>query len=228
VLSSQQGNTISENGQLSGVAFPTEAWWQDEFYDISDIEFGSSFGEGNWTLFIVSGVLWILLAGGLVVLVLLSRKRTFARWLLPLAIGAVVLCTISTCVLGFMAFGSSPEIPDTTQRQPESPPTQVVPISITATLPAPASSIETEQVELTLINSLSGEVCYVFISPSGTEDWGEDWLGEEDTLPTGYSITFTLPAGTYDLQALDCDGNLLAADFDGELLADSEWTLIEE
>jgi hypothetical protein len=53
-------------------------------------------------------------------------------------------------------------------------------------------------------------VCYLFISPVHKDDWGEDWLGEDESLRPGASRAFTLTAGKYDMQALDCDSQVIA------------------
>jgi len=121
-------------------------------------------GSDLWMLLYVSTCAWVLVAGGLVTLVILSRKRTFARWLLPLSIGAVVLCSISTCILGFMAFGDSPDsfgealpLPEPYIAVPKAP-TSIPP---TVAIPQTAPPEQGEEVELTLINNLSEEVCYI-------------------------------------------------------------------
>ena len=231
MLSAQEGNKITPGGAFESIITPPEPWWEAEIFETSDIESGTLGDSGLWTFFYVSACGWILVAGGLVVIVLLSRKRTFARWLLPLSIGAIILCTISTCVLGFMAFGSSPQGVDS----PVSPPQPPAPENELPTNPPPAETAPVaaptkgaNQVELTLTNDLSEEVCFVLISPSGSEEWGDDWLGDDEILPAGYTLTLSIPPGTYDLAALDCDENVLVRQLGGEVISDTEWTLVEE
>ena len=61
-----------------------------------------------------------------------------------------------------------------------------------------------------IVNRSEYEICYVLISPSSSDDWGADWLGEDETILPGESVTVWVPAGeTYDLQLLDCDQNVL-------------------
>ncbi len=63
---------------------------------------------------------------------------------------------------------------------------------------------------VTLINNSQVEICYVRISPSARPNWGSDWLGSQESLPPGSSRNFAVPPGQeYDLQALDCDENVL-------------------
>lgn len=84
---------------------------------------------------------------------------------------------------------------------------------------------DTEEASLTLVNKLDISICYVLISPSGSTDWGNDWLGGE-TIPPGGSYTFRLPAGTYDLSARDCDGNPVSEEvYEQEIAGDMTWTI---
>lgn len=78
---------------------------------------------------------------------------------------------------------------------------------------------------LTLVNGSEWEVCYVYISPSTSDSWGEDWLGAEESIHPGESRTFYLEAGSYDLRADDCDENTLAEEYNQEISGDMTWTL---
>jgi hypothetical protein len=81
------------------------------------------------------------------------------------------------------------------------------------------------EASLTLVNNLDIPICYVFISPSGSAEWGNDWLNN-DTVPPGGSYTFRLPAGTYDLSARDCDGNPVSEEmYDQEIAGEMTWTI---
>lgn len=84
---------------------------------------------------------------------------------------------------------------------------------------------DVEEASLTLLNQLDIPICYVLISPSGSTEWGNDWLGG-DTVPPGGSYTFHLPAGTYDLSARDCDGNPVSEEmYDQEIAGEMTWTI---
>lgn len=80
------------------------------------------------------------------------------------------------------------------------------------------------EASLTLENQLDVSVCYVFISPTGSQEWGADWLGENE-IPGGSSYTFYLPAGTYDLSARDCEGNTLHELYEQEISGEMTWTI---
>ncbi len=80
------------------------------------------------------------------------------------------------------------------------------------------------EASLTLINQLDIPICYVLISPAASTEWGNDWLGDE-TVPPGGSYTFYLPADTYDLAALDCEGNTLVEEHGQEITEEMTWTI---
>lgn len=59
-----------------------------------------------------------------------------------------------------------------------------------------------------LVENNSGfDIVLFFISPSESDDWGEDWLGEAGYIPagTGRRFFFVQP-GEYDFLAIDSDG----------------------
>ena len=71
------------------------------------------------------------------------------------------------------------------------------------------------ETSLDVVNNLNVAICYLYISPSTSDDWGEDWLGDTDTIEPGVSATFYLPVGeTVDMQAEDCDGAILDTQYD--------------
>jgi len=82
-----------------------------------------------------------------------------------------------------------------------------------------------DQASVTLYNNSGQSVCYVYISPSSASDWGGDWLGESEVLDSGYSRTFYLPAGTYDLSAEGCGGYLLDEQYNVYVDGGIDWTL---
>lgn len=78
---------------------------------------------------------------------------------------------------------------------------------------------------LTLVNNSNRTVCYVYISPSTSSEWGDDWLGASETLSPGDSRTFYLEAGTYDLKAEDCNHEVIASEFQQNISGDMTWTI---
>jgi hypothetical protein len=80
-------------------------------------------------------------------------------------------------------------------------------------------------VSLVLKNESEETICFVFISPATSEEWGDDWLGDEETIEPGDTYTFDVIVGTYDLEARDCDDNALVTETDVDLDEVTEWTI---
>lgn len=89
------------------------------------------------------------------------------------------------------------------------------------------SGTASEGVVLTLTNDSSIDVCYVYISPSDSTSWGDDWLGT-DIVHAGTGYAFRLTPGTYDLLSQDCEGNELATEFGVDISEAMTWTLSDE
>lgn len=73
-------------------------------------------------------------------------------------------------------------------------------------MPSRASSgSASAQTQLVLVNNTRTPIYYVYISPCSASSWGADQLGSSVVMP-GRTWTFTMPAGCYDLKAVDRDG----------------------
>jgi len=82
-----------------------------------------------------------------------------------------------------------------------------------------------ETYKLQVINDSSYTVCYLYISPVASEEWGEDWL-ESNTIDSGEDFIFDVEPGVYDLRADDCNNEILATAEDVDLSTeDRSWTL---
>ncbi|NLE43829.1 MAG: hypothetical protein GX620_03825, partial [Chloroflexi bacterium] len=69
------------------------------------------------------------------------------------------------------------------------------------------------------------EICSVYIVPAGSSDWGADWMDtNESLLPNGKRM-FYLKPGTYDLCAVNCDGETFADEYGIGVTEDVTWTL---
>jgi hypothetical protein len=65
-------------------------------------------------------------------------------------------------------------------------------------------------VEFTMTNNSADQtICYLYIAPDFMTSWGNDWLGESDTLDPGESAVYNLPVGLYDVLGEDCDNQVL-------------------
>jgi len=84
---------------------------------------------------------------------------------------------------------------------------------------------KTGGVVLRMDNASGQEACYVFISPSSGDSWGEDWMGDKESIQDGESRLFYLAPDTYDLLAQDCDDNTIVEEYDIAITQDFIWTL---
>ena len=80
---------------------------------------------------------------------------------------------------------------------------------------------------LTIINNSSNTVCFVYISPSSSEFWGDDWLGATEVIMSGASRTFNVPQGEYDFKADDCAGDFTFERYNVMMDQPFEWTLTD-
>lgn len=66
--------------------------------------------------------------------------------------------------------------------------------------------------DFTLVNKTGFEIHNVYISPSNSDDWGDDVMGK-DTLPTGGSVEITFSrkesAANWDLKIENEDGKAI-------------------
>ncbi len=75
------------------------------------------------------------------------------------------------------------------------------------------------KVPILFTNDIEVDIGFVYISPSDSEDWGENWLGGE-VIAAGISKFFFIEPDTYDLMLVDMERNtvleLYELDIDGE------------
>lgn len=62
--------------------------------------------------------------------------------------------------------------------------------------------------DFTLVNGSASSICFVYVSPSNSNDWGSDILGAEECLAPGQSVDIAFDAGSqamWDLRVEDND-----------------------
>ncbi len=75
------------------------------------------------------------------------------------------------------------------------------------------------------INRTQVEICFVYITPTGAGDWGEDQLGlVEGLLPAG-SRLFFVEAGAYNLRAEDCDHKIISQQENFDPASGQDWEI---
>lgn len=62
-----------------------------------------------------------------------------------------------------------------------------------------------QRIDVVVDNQSSTVICFLRMSPTISQSWGEDELGPQQVVDAGASVTLSLPAEQYDLQALSCD-----------------------
>lgn len=74
------------------------------------------------------------------------------------------------------------------------------------------------KVPMLFVNKSPVNIAFLYISPPGSSDWGEDWLGENDGIlaETGGRLFFLEP-GVYDILALSEDEEALVDERDLEI-----------
>jgi hypothetical protein len=89
------------------------------------------------------------------------------------------------------------------------------------------SSSEPASTEPAIIlkNESGIEICYVLISPTTEDMWGEDQLGDTETIRDGNTRTFEITAGQWDMMAMDCDQNEIDTRWEQDISGPYEWTV---
>jgi hypothetical protein len=141
------------------------------------------------------------------------KKKLSGCVIAIIVVAALVICGI--VIVGGIAI--LPEL------FPSNPPTSV-PTNPPTPFPTnpPASTPVTDNtapvgtsVPLDVVNTSGVSICFLYISPADSEYWGDDWLEEIGTIPAGASATFYLTSGdVVDMQAEDCNGNILDTQYD--------------
>lgn len=131
-------------------------------------------------------------------------KRKKPIWLFILI--GVIVCGIASCVgLGLIGVLFDPAAPT---------PVPTLPPTWTPTPPPPLPTPEPGAGSggagrVVLDNRSSYSVCYVYISSSDVDQWGEDQLGSDEVIGPGEQRGFEIPAEPHDLIAQTCDEGVL-------------------
>lgn len=94
-------------------------------------------------------------------------------------------------------------------------------LSGTASQPPPPGG---GSLTINLVNNLDQAVCYVYIRPGTSTDWGADRLGAA-TIAGGTSHSFSINPGTYDFRAEDCSRLMIDEQLDVAISQNSTWTI---
>jgi len=108
-------------------------------------------------------------------------------------------------------------------RQPPTP-TQTAMSPSSATPQQPTVAPTSEDISLTIVNATNVDICAVAAAVSGTDDSSDNIL--EETLAPGDSLTLSeLEPMTLDLQALDCNGQVVDASLETHIDGAYTWEI---
>ncbi|NLF00388.1 MAG: hypothetical protein GX601_05350 [Anaerolineales bacterium] len=118
------------------------------------------------------------------------------------------------------------------QIQPTAVQEQVQPtVAVEVETPAPtvqptsAPSPVPQGASIEISNESDVDVYYIYISPSDSGEWGEDWLGDQ-VLPAGGATTiYGVPEGTCDIKAADQAGEIVEVFWEVDLAGAVSWTI---
>lgn len=82
------------------------------------------------------------------------------------------------------------------------------------------------RVDVLVENGSTETICYVLLSPSTSQIWGGDDLGDEEIIDTGSAVSINVPGGAYDLRALTCDFDVVSELY--EIDASQSMTVVVE
>jgi len=141
-------------------------------------------------------------------------KATRKKWPVALGIVGIVLCVIASCLGVIIGLPVVKEMLATVTLAPTTltPPTPIVNQPTKTSTPLP--QIDFGEFSLTINNQSPYDVCYIFISPVDNDNWGDDWLGLEDVIAPGETMTFDVPEGAHDFLAETCEEATLATGWD--------------
>ena len=85
----------------------------------------------------------------------------------------------------------------------------------------------TSTYSLTVKNESTSSICYLYISPDTSDEWGPDQLGSDNVLQTGESFeVFGIDPGLYDLRVVTCDDEEVIRS-DVQISEDLSWTITD-
>lgn len=82
-------------------------------------------------------------------------------------------------------------------------------------------------VAVRVLNASARPICFVHVSPAGQGDWGDDWLGSSETIPSGMMRQLGVAPGVYDVRLDDCQQSPVQMQMAVDLRAPVELVVFE-
>ena len=84
----------------------------------------------------------------------------------------------------------------------------------------------TDEAALEVVNESDDTITYLYISPTDSDTWGSDWLGD-DVISDGATRTFDgLSRGNYDIKAADADEDSVETVYNIPISGEMTWTVV--
>jgi hypothetical protein len=90
----------------------------------------------------------------------------------------------------------------------------------------PRAQLERDTHRLTVKNRSGMQVCYVYVSPCSSGEWGADIL-EESVLNDGENARITVSEGCWDVKAEDCSNAVVGLRTGMQVSGSTNWTIAE-
>ncbi|MCP4537646.1 MAG: hypothetical protein GY832_10900 [Chloroflexi bacterium] len=130
-------------------------------------------------------------------------------------------------ILATMACGgqdaATPETPPTSEPPPTSAVSPTMMPTNTPKAPPPTDVPEGASIEIT--NESGRDIWYVYLSPSKTDGWGEDWLGDVIIRDGEAHTIYGVSEGIYDVLAKDEDGEQIEIFWSVDLEGGMTWSV---
>jgi len=136
---------------------------------------------------------------------------------------ALVVAVMALVALACVC-GGTPAVVPTVAVPTVAVPTVALPT--TAPITSEATTETTGSISLKVVNQTTSDICYLYITDSGSDDWGPEQLGTDQTIAASSDFTITdIPPGTYDLETEDCDHNVISWNYNVDLSEDNTLTV---
>lgn len=99
------------------------------------------------------------------------------------------------------------------EQQPTKPAPPAQPPQVAAPTQPPPTDVQNDSNNFYIVNDSDFTICYFYLSLSSNSDWGVDQLEDNLVYPGETFTLYDVPYGTYDLNAQDCDNNLLYEEY---------------
>jgi hypothetical protein len=79
---------------------------------------------------------------------------------------------------------------------------------------------------LQVVNDTDEDVAYLYISPTDSDSWGDDWLGDEVIAAGDTYVVGDISPGTYDIKAVNLDDESIEIVYNIDIAGERTWTLV--